>query len=321
MTGLPPCPAGAHALAHLGDYRAGNRTGPSGAGGKDLLQAGLVGPEGLIALAHRRQIGGDRLGHGELEFAVAGIRELGLDNTGLDTPHGRQDFDQVADTGLLDAAADLAAGVGHGALELLLDRLRLVEHVHGALLGAARRRHLPIGLLEVHDPCAHPGHAQLGYDQHFIARAEAAIEVVGNIAHQLDVLALVLADGHLVGPVGEHVRSHQHGVEQQPGPNHLPLRLGLVAELVHPFESPEFGDAGQQPGQLGVLPHVALAEQDAAGRVKAGGEQDRSRVVEPLAQLGGFVGHGEGVQIDDAEDALAALLARDVLGNRADVVA
>ena len=27
----------------------------------------------------------------------------------------------------------------------------VVEHVDGALLGAARRRHLPLGLLQVHD--------------------------------------------------------------------------------------------------------------------------------------------------------------------------
>ncbi len=66
---------------------------------------------------------------------------------------------------------------------------------------------------------------------------------------------------------------------------------------------------------------VALAEEDAALRVEAGGEQDRGRVVEALAQLGGVVGDGDRVQVDDAEDALAALLAGDVLRDRADVVA
>ena len=49
--------------------------------------------------------------------------------------------------------------------------------------------------------------------------------------------------------------------------------------------------------------------------------QDRGRVVEPLAQLAGVVGDGDGVQVDDAEDALAALLACHVLDDRADVVA
>ena len=86
-------------------------------------------------------------------------------------------------------------------------------------------------------------------------------------------------------------------------------------------EPPEFGDAREQPGQLGVLAHVALAKEDAARRVEARGEQDRRRVVHALAQLRGVVGDGQRVQVDDAEDALAALLARDVLGDRADVVA
>ena len=135
------------------------------------------------------------------------------------------------------------------------------------------------------------------------------------------MLALILADRHLVGAVGEHVGGHQHRVEQQPGADHLALRVGLVAELVHALEPAEFGDAREQPGQLGVLVHVALAEEDAAGRVQPGREQDRRRVVEALAQLRGVVGDGQRVQVDDAEDPLAAVLAGDVLGDRADVVA
>jgi hypothetical protein len=71
-----------------------------------------------------------------------------------------------------------------------------------------------------------------------------------------------------------------------------------------------------------VLAHVGLAKEDAALRVEAGGEQDRGRVVETLAQLVGLIGDGEGVQVDDAEDRrLAALLPLDVLADRADVVA
>ena len=82
------------------------------------------------------------------------------------------------------------------------------------------------------------------------------------------------------------------------------------------------GDRGEQPGQLGVLAHVGLAEEDAALGIEAGGEQDRGRVVDALAQLGRVVGDRERVQVDDAEDRrLAPLLALDVLADRADVVA
>ena len=82
------------------------------------------------------------------------------------------------------------------------------------------------------------------------------------------------------------------------------------------------GDRGEQPGELGVLAHVGLAEEDAALGVEAGGEQDRGRVVDALAQLGRVVGDRDRVQVDDAVDRrVAAVLALDVLADRADVVA
>ena len=83
---------------------------------------------------------------------------------------------------------------------------------------------LRVGLLQVHDPRADLRDAVLGHDQHLLAVAEAGVEAPGDVAHQLDVLALVLADGHLVRAVGEHVGGHQHRVEQQPGRDQLALR-------------------------------------------------------------------------------------------------
>ena len=82
------------------------------------------------------------------------------------------------------------------------------------------------------------------------------------------------------------------------------------------------GDRGEQPGQLGVLAHVGLAEEDAALGVEPGGEQDRGGVEDALAQVGGVVGDRDRVQVDDAEDRrVAAVLALDVLADRADEVA
>ncbi len=158
-------------------------------------------------------------------------------------------------------------------------------------------------------------------DEHLLIAPEARVEAAGDVAHQLEVLALVLADGHLLGAIGEHVGGLQDRIEEQPGRDELALEHGLVAELVHALQSPELRDARQQPGELGVLVHVALSEEDRARRVEPCGEQDRERVIEALAQLRRVVGDGDRVQVDDAEDALAALLARDVLGDRPDVVA
>ena len=54
--------------------------------------------------------------------------------------------------------------------------------------------------------------------------AEAGVEPLGDVAHQLDVLALVLADRDLVGPVGQHVGGLEHRVEEQPGGDEVALR-------------------------------------------------------------------------------------------------
>jgi hypothetical protein len=47
--------------------------------------------------------------------------------------------------------------------------------------------------------------------------AEALVEATGDLPRQLDVLALVLADGDFVRLVGEHVRGLQHRVEEESG--------------------------------------------------------------------------------------------------------
>ena len=221
--------------------------------------------------------------------------------------------------GLSCARADLAAGVGDRALELPADDVRIVVDVDRALLGATGRRHLAFGLLQVADARADRRDARLRHDQQL---AEALVEAPRDIAHQLDVLALVLAHRNLVGAVRQHVGRLQDGVHQQPGRDELALGDGLVAELVHPVELADRRHRGQQPAQLGVLLHVALAEQDAALGVETRRHQDRCRVVDALAQRRRVVVDGGRVQVDDAVDrGIRAVLAFDVLPDRPDVIA
>ena len=114
----------------------------------------------------------------------------------------------------------------------------------------------------------------------------------------------------------------QDRVEEEPGRDQVALPGRLVAELVHAVQLADRGHRRQQPGQLGVLADVALAEEDAALGIEPGGEQDRRGVVDALAQLGRVVGHRDRVQVDDAVDGrIAAVLAGDVLRDRPDVVA
>src|SRR3712207_8401876 len=55
--------------------------------------------------------------------------------------------------------------------------------------------------------------------------AETLVEPARDLARELEVLALVVADRHLVRAVGEHVRRHQHRVEEEPGRDRKSTRL------------------------------------------------------------------------------------------------
>jgi hypothetical protein len=150
---------------------------------------------------------------------------------------------------------------------------------------------------------------------------EAGVEALGDLAHQLDVLLLVLADGHLVRLVGQHVGGLEDGIEEQARGDQLLLLPGLLLELVHPAELAVRRDPGEQPGQLGVLVHVRLPEQDAPLRIQARRQQDGGGVVEPRTQVGGVVRDRDRVEVDDAVDGVAPALSLDVLPDGADVVA
>src|SRR5437667_450186 len=66
---------------------------------------------------------------------------------------------------------------------------------------------------------------------------------------------------------------------------------------------------------------LALDEDGRALRVEAGGEEERGKRERRLAELGRVELDRDRVQVDDAEEGVALLLRRDVLADRADVVA
>ena len=70
-----------------------------------------------------------------------------------------------------------------------------------------------------------------------------------------------------------------------------------------------------------VRRHVALNEDDGALRVDAGGEEGVGHLEGVAAQLGALLAHGDGVQIDDAVDAVVRLLHGDAVADGAQVVA
>jgi hypothetical protein len=67
---------------------------------------------------------------------------------------------------------------------------------------SARRGHLRLGVLEVHDARARLRDHGLRLHEHLAVRR---VEPARDLARQLEVLALVLADRHLVGLVEQDV--------------------------------------------------------------------------------------------------------------------
>ena len=182
---------------------------------------------------------------------------------------------------------------------------------------AAGRRHLVRRLLQVHDPRADRREDPA---RDLERLAEARVEALRDVARELDVLPLVVADRDDVGLVEQDVARHQHRVGEEAGGDEL-LAFALFLELGHTAELSEPGDGREQPSGLGVRRHVALEEEGAAIRVEPDGVEERRQVECAVVQVARVVLDGDRVQIDDAEEGVALVLGRDVLAHRADVVA
>ena len=135
------------------------------------------------------------------------------------------------------------------------------------------------------------------------------------------MLALVVADGHLVGVVQEDVGGLERRVREQPGRHELALLGRLLLELRHAAELAERRGALHDPAQLGVLVHLALGEEDAALGVEPGGDEQQDELAGLGPQLVGVAGDRQGVEVDDAVDGVALVEARRPAADRAQVVA
>ena len=96
---------------------------------------------------------------------------------------------------------------------------------------------------------------------------------------------------------------------------------GFVRKLGHAGELAELGVAVEHPGQLGVLRHLALDEEDALFQVDAHGQQQGVGLQHVLAQGGGLLAHGDGVEVRQAVDAFVIVLQADKILQGPQVVA
>ena len=134
------------------------------------------------------------------------------------------------------------------------------------------------------------------------------------------MLALVVADRDEVGLVDQDVAGHQDRVAEESGRDGL-LLVALLLELRHAAQLAEGGDARQQPGRFRMRRHVALEEDRRALRVEPGCEEHGREIERRLAELRRFVGDGDRVQVDNADEGLALFLGRGVLTKTAAEVA
>ena len=134
--------------------------------------------------------------------------------------------------------------------------------------------------------------------------AVAAVEGADDLARQLQVRRLVLADRHQRRLVDDDVGRLQDRVGQQA----VVDVVGLVGLLLlvgrRPLEPADRRDRRQQPGELGVLGPVALDEQRAAFGIEAEGEQRRRHLAGPRPQQDRIVRARQRVVVDDAVDRL-----------------
>ena len=151
--------------------------------------------------------------------------------------------------------------------------------------------------------------------------AEARVEPAHDLARQLQVLALILADGNARRAVEQDVRGLQHRIREQAGVDVVGMMLGLVLELRHPLELAVRRHRRQHPRQLGVLGHRRLHEQRRAIGIDAAGEHvDRHRA-RARRHLGRLVRLRDRVVVDDAVEAAVLPLQRDPVPDGAEVIA
>src|SRR5207253_11143543 len=128
--------------------------------------------------------------------------------------------------------------------------------------------------------------------------SERLIHLQREIAGNLDVLFLILADWHDVAVVDQNVGRHQDGISEKPrGSTHAARNFVLVG--MGALEQSHWRDGGQDPGELCNLRHVALHEEGGALRIETAGEKIDGHAPAVFSQQRWILQAGESVIIGD----------------------
>ena len=269
---------------------------------------GLNGPQGVQ----------NHLGAAALQSAVALPLQVADHGVELLTAHGRDDGKQVAHAWLVfRIVANFAVAVGNGPLDFAADGVLRVQNGDVAVVRVGLA-HLAGGLLQAHDPAADFAEVSLGHGENV---AVNAVETLGNVPGQLQMLLLVGSDGHQISLIKQNVRRHQDGIVEQTRVDVVRVLGAFVLVLGHAGKLAHVGKAVQNPRQLRMAADMALTVDDVLLRVQTAGNVGGGHFQTAAAQLGRILPNGDGVHIHHAVDAVVVVLQKGEIPQRADVVA
>ena len=224
--------------------------------------------------------------------------------------------DRVAFDRARDVGAD-AVRVGVHAVHLLLHRLGVVREQDGV---AERLAHLALAV----------GAGQrVSLHQVVGDREDLAVEVVeaaGDLAGDLDVRLVVLADRHQVGARQQDVGGLEHRVAQQPQRDRLLIQqrgAGHVFDAWQAGQPRHRHQVAEEQRQLVGLVHGRLEEDGGLGRVNARAEvvqHHAAGVIRGRVDVFPAVLGGQHVQVGDDEVALVFVLQAHAVAQAAHVM-
>src|SRR5262249_49205751 len=170
---------------------------------------------------------------------------------------GGMDASEVVGLGpLLESFLVVRQGIGIGLrpADLVRDGVGIVGQIDARLVRGIGFRHLLQAVAQRH-------HARRGsLDQWLGLRKErvsvavrldrlskVVVEFLRDVARELQVLLLVLPDGHMRGAINQDVGGHQRRIGVKTDRRILAFLPGLLLELVLAFEPAEAGDAFEHP--------------------------------------------------------------------------
>ena len=217
--------------------------------------------------------------------------------------------------------------IGFGLAHFLGDLIRVVGKINARIFRSVGFRHFLCAVAQAHDARRRAGDQWLRKREEGLAKtialdrsAKIIIEFLGDVARQLQMLLLIVADRHMRRAIDQNVGGHQHRIVEQADRSVFAILAGLVLELRHAVQPADARHAVQHPGEFGVFRHLALVEDDVLLRIDAAGDEGGGDFAGVVAQLDRILRHSDRVQIDDAIDALMRVLQGDEFGDRAEII-